>query len=461
VVVSPGKPIPEGDPVSFTIRAEAPGFLPVQQDITIKGEENYNNLVFLMPEINSLPDGIIPVKNQEFKGFQYDATDAEIGPMMSNLITHNSQKISVNGRVSEEAFFPFQYASVQKTNGDNQPGNLELEIPAGTKDLVTNVIYREGDKVNVYRKDVQSDTWVMEKEVTLQKSASGNTKAVISGIRPGEIALAPPPNPTCSAGLKLTFSRAATSINTLHYFDIVTTANASNTTGTAPLASSGTAPVTVSNALTYQFATKLPANTAVTVRMWMYEVQPAALPVGAFRIVKSLNIPAASVCNNVNWTFDANTQQFTNHPVMKWNLDTYCSATKTVYYHDGRTQFELSPGLFVDMGLAKRTGTAQLQTLTTDYLSNPTLQSDANFSFLDTDKLPSNTKTYNFRSSVTAKPRTSNKVITKTYTRLRKVNLVEFSQSTGVNASLFPGGSYQFTRRYWFAPTTTCADFGY
>jgi hypothetical protein len=139
-----------------------------------------------------------------------------------------------------------------------------------------------------------------------------------------------------------------------------------------------------------------------------------------------------------------------------FNLDTYCTASRTVYFHDGRTQFrpQGSTGPFIDLGYAVRVGRNATQSVRTVPGAN------SGYSTLTTDRLVLN-QTYQFQTQVAGPRRNTNLIVTKTYRKNNVVRPNEYTLATRPN-STYPGGVYRYSKKeYWIAPATACQDFGY
>jgi hypothetical protein len=139
-----------------------------------------------------------------------------------------------------------------------------------------------------------------------------------------------------------------------------------------------------------------------------------------------------------------------------FNLDTYCTDSRTVYFHDGRTQFrpQGSTGPWIDLGYAVRVGRNATETVRTVPGTN------SGYSTLTTDRLVLN-GTYRFQTLVSGPRRNTSVIVTKVYSRGNVVRPSEYTLATRPNAT-YPGGVYRYSKKeFWIAPATACQDFGY
>lgn len=207
LAVSPGRPLAEGNPVRFIIKAEAPGFLPLEQEVLVNPVDSFLNYTFEMIEIANPPAGIqiattsmaltgnqpendlrnnnktnfnaaliIPANtrlkddagnlfsgNAEIRLQQFDASFEPVKANMHNLI-HNFSYNSYNMGIPEDlSFQPLGYVrvNIDNNNGRNlqfeNPAQIEVVLSTGTADASTGEQIKAGDKLMVYQKDNNQD----------------------------------------------------------------------------------------------------------------------------------------------------------------------------------------------------------------------------------------------------------------------------------------------------------------
>jgi hypothetical protein len=139
IVVSPGEDIPAATPLSFTLRAEAPGFMPMEKEITVKDVDDYTNLVFEMVEIANPPVGIKAQQAGNFSVVNYDATNPAVLSNMEGYIPNFSNKAVKAGTAVDYYFQPISYLRVDQQAGStaSQPQTQEFLLPANAVNNTT------------------------------------------------------------------------------------------------------------------------------------------------------------------------------------------------------------------------------------------------------------------------------------------------------------------------------------
>jgi hypothetical protein len=511
LAVSPGNPLQEGNPARFIIKAEAPGFLDYEKELTITNVDSFMNFTVEMIEIANSPVGInivtqqttltgtqpsvrIDSKNNKFQTAlnipanvkmmddagnkftgnasirleQFDPSHETVKANIQNIIPNFTSKIFNNGIAEDFNFAPIGYLRVKIDNNSgrklqfDQPALVEVSLSSQVSDPITGEQLKEGDQLMVYQKDPTNLGWNFIQQTTLTADATGNLKANIRFVGADEIAFSRkreedgdkdnrPRN--CQNAFSIKFKRNS-NVNTLHYIAVV---NASNPKQVYLNASN----VVVANNSTYTFTGKLPEGKNVKVLVYQYEsATDKGIVVG-----ESGSLPSCSNSPANRVEVDVNPPSKTSNPIARFQLYTICEELKLIYLHEGRIQFRVagSRAPYRDMGLALRTISDAI-----DPRSSLRVRSDnnnsgwnpgtTNYSYLETDRMVNNT-TYQFKTEIIGKRQKDGKTIRKTYTRNRIFNLNEFSpasQTTPINYNYFI-----MNRSYWIAPEDACDDFGY
>ena len=454
IVVSPGNSIPASNPVSFTLHAEAPGFLPMEKEIIIKDVDDFTNMVFEMVEIANPPAGISRLETGEFNIVNYDATKATILSNLEGYIPNFSKKAVKAGTELTSYFQPISYLDVNqldgKTTGKSQ--TQEVVLPKNAGNYYNGLAISQNDNIEVYRKNSEEDTWQYVSDVKVQAGSAGSLKIALQLSGPGQIALAPTTTAaatTCSSPLGIYFNRP-NSVNTLHYIEVVR--------GDKPTTILTSAQnVKIAQGLTYDFTTKLPSNIDIIVNVYEFETSS-----DKGRIVATSNkIKSCNFTSSNRLKLTVNPPATTQNPVVRFELDTYCATSKTVYYHEGRTQYRIAgtKGPYKDFGLAIKANSANRYATVSALPSQPGYVNTVGYSYLESDRILWGWN-YEFLTIISGPNKKTGKTITKTYTRLKKFVQSNYTVTTSPN-NTFPGGYFRFYKDYWFAPETACKDFGY
>ena len=454
IVVSPGKDIPATNPASFTLRAEAPGFMPMEKEITVKDVDDYTNMVFEMVEIANPPVGINPQLAGNFSVVNYDATNPAVLSNMEGYIPNFTNKAVKAGTAVDNYFQPISYLTVDQQGGTtaSQPQTQEFLLPANAVNNTTGAALAQNDVIEVYRKNSQDDTWQYVSDVKVQAGNASSLKIALQLAGPGEIALATSPSATsstCSSTLGLYFNRP-TNVNTLHYIEVVR-----NDKPTTVLMSAQN--VQIAQGLSYDFTTKLPSNIDVVVNVYEFETSSDKGRI----VATSGKISSCKFTTSSRLTMTVNPPKITRNPVVRFELDTYCATSKTVYYHEGRTQYRIagSKGPYKDFGLAIKANSTRSQTVSA-LPGQPGYVNTTGYSFLESDRILWDWN-YEFLTIVSGPNKRTGKTVTKTYTRLKKFLQSNYTATVAPGNTVYPGGYFKFYKEYWFAPQSACSDFGY
>ena len=453
IVVSPGISIPASNPVSFTLHAEAPGFLTMEKEIIIKDEDDFTNLVFEMIEIANPPEGISKIQTEEYDVINYDATNATVLSNLEGYIPNFSNKAVKDGAELNSYFHPISYIDVAQLVGTStiKPQNQEVALPRNAVNYYNGMAITQNDVLEVYRKDSQQDTWQYVSDVKVEAGSAGSLKIALQLTGPGQIALAVNAgsiSTTCKNLLGISFIRP-NNVNTLHYIEVVRSDNPK-----VILASAKN--VIIAQGSTYNFTTKLPD---IDVIVNVYEFETSS---DKGRIVATSNkIKSCNFTSSNRLKLTVNPPATTQNPVVRFELDTYCATSKTVYYHEGRTQYRISGsnGPYKDFGLAikanspNRSASVSILPRQTGYVNT------VGYSYLESDRILWDWN-YEFLTIISGPNKRTGKTVTKTYTRLKKFIQSNYTTTTLPNQT-FPGGYFKFYKEYWFAPETACKDFGY
>lgn len=509
MVISPGQPLNASHPAEFTVKAEAEGFMPIERKFIINSTDDFSAAMFAMVEINNTPKGIIASKsdllilngdgslasNKTVRSVTDNGagfTAALTVPQGTKAIDHNNKplqgslEINVmqfnpnesaalnaepalhataqaterNGKFAEEALDVLGFADItvrsagKEAAAFSQPVQLDFSLPLGVTSRVTGEIIQSGSPVEVFQKDAAGILHAVGTTTLVQSNGFLKASIKLSSTNGVVIASSEANNnvigaaAVCASNFFIEFSRSNADINTLHYIEV------QNASTNAVLASASS--VAVVNRGRFIFPA-LPLNTTVKVVVYQYEVPPTTAGWPNNRVVAtSTNISSCGTTNARPLVVAVNPQRVTNNPLFVFNLDTYCTASRTVYFHDGRTQFrpQGSTGPWIDLGYAVRVGRNATQTVRTVPGEN------SGYSTLTTDRLVLN-GTYRFQTLVSGPRRNTSVIVTKVYSRGNVVRPSEYTLATRPNAT-YPGGVYRYSKKeFWIAPATACQDFGY
>ena len=504
LAVSPGRPLSEGNPVRFIIKAEAPGFLNYEKEVVVNAIDSFVNYNFEMIEIANPPAGIdivstqinltgdqpavaIPSRSKDIQASllvpantklmdengaritgsaairidQFNAAHEPVKANIQNLITNFSYATFKNGIAEDFNFSPIGYLRVDINNNSgrklqfDKAAQIEVTLAKQITDPISGEPLQEGDVLMVYQKDPANMGWSLVEQTKLATDASGNLKANFRFVGSDEIALARTRDQVdinnrirnCANALGLRFKRNS-NVNTLHYIAVV---NASSPSQVYLTASN----VAVANNSTYNFSGRLPQDVNVKVLVYQFEsATDKGIVVGESSLISSC---LYSTTNRLE--INVNPPTKTNNTIARFQLYTVCLESKLAYFHEGRVQFRPagSRAPYRDMGLAQKTGNNQIE-ITPGRIRGDGVPGSNNYSYLETDRMVNNT-TYQFKTEIIGKRKKDGKTVRKTYTRNRIFNLTEFSpasQTTPINYNYFI-----MNRSYWIAPEDACEDFGY
>jgi hypothetical protein len=327
-----------------------------------------------------------------------------------------------------------------------------MQIASNSVDPVAGNALKVKEEVDIYHRNPATQEWVYVATTTVEPGNTRGFKANFKINEDGEwLATARAVVRNCSSRPGLRFTRSSQA-RTLHYIEIV------NASTNAVLLTANN--VEIRNGGAYDFSQSLPMNVNVKVRIYQFEQIGATNTKGVI-VRESASIPSCNITTSNRLTLEVNPQKVTSRPVARFELDTYCAQSKLVYYHEGRVQYRLAgtSAPFIDLGLASKS--SRLTTETVNKLpGQPGYVNTPSYSFLETDRLEWN-KQYEFRTTINGRHKSTRKNITLSYYRNRTFKQVEHTQLVAPGNTTFPGGSYLFTRGYWFSPEFACADFGY
>ncbi len=449
LAVSPAAIIPDNSPVTFTLKATAPGFLPVEQEVSVTSADSMLSFIVPMIEIARPPAGITVSRSPSGADIvEYDVTRQELAASIPSLSEVNLSKAVRNGAPEENFLKPIGYIRVNAANADAQ--DVTMQIAANSVDPMNGTHIKALEEVDIYHRNPATQEWEYVSTTTLEAVSARNLKASFKVNENGEwLATARAKVRNCSGRLGLRFTRSSQA-STLHYIEVVNAAN------NAVLLTANN--VTVRNGGSYNFTQALPQGVNVKVRVYQYEQIGSTNTKGVI-VSESASAPSCNFTTSKRLTLEVNPQKVTSRPVARFELDTYCAQSKLVYYHEGRVQFRLagSSAPFLDLGLASKS--SRLKTEIVNKLpGQPGYQDTKSYSFLETDRLEWN-KQYEFRTTINGRHKATRKNITLSYYRNRTFKQNEHTLLA--NNSNFPGGYYEFSRGYWFSPEFACADFGY
>lgn len=457
IAVSPGKPLAEGSPARFTLIAEAPGFLPVQQELVVNRNDSFLTYTLEMIEIANLPAGVAMRKEGSVELLQLDATNEAIRSLLPNMIEGIHYPTSRNGSDESLHVMPLGYVRVGGSVG--QPATASIQLKNGIMDPASGEVLIPGDALSIYRKDATAQRWVFVENVVLTAGAGG-LKADLRITGDQEFAFARSRDNdnnrqnNCPQALTIKFSRNS-DVNTLHY---VTVVNADRPSRVYLSATN----VEVAHNKTYTFTGRLPQTT--NVKVLVYEFESAS---GRGRLISESSAFSSCTYNALTpLTIAVNPPTVSGNPIARFELYTICEESRLVYFHEGRIQFRRAGTRdpYKDMGLAKRTGDVPFELrgrIRGDRDPGATYTS-----ILESDRMTNNT-VYQFRVEIVGRRKKDGKIVKETYTRNRIFNLTEFSllpppgrPVTGSSPTI-NYQPYKMNRHSWFAPENACDDFGY
>jgi hypothetical protein len=505
LVVSPGTPLSDENPATFKIKAVAPGFLPYEQDLTIHAADSFMTYTLEMVELNNAPQGFryttatgaqmlignemkvgkafgngfsASVSMPKGNGFineagtiesinkielvQFDANEKRVSSKIQNLIPNFTDKISVQGNETDLSFYPIGYVQM-KVNGKQErvafdkPATMQLYVAEGTVDPLTNEALKVGDAMQVYQWDETQATWKFLSDASLNRSADGNlvVEATVGATNVVALVTNPTLQPitgrTCRTNLGVQFKRNS-NVNTKHFVMVVAANDSSKVYAYA-------SDVIVANNTTFNFTRRLPTNLSVRVIVYEYEQY-------SFRgkqLAVSAPFTACNFTTSRRLSLNVNPPTASGNAIARFELDTYCPTSRLFYYHEGRIEYRLkgSIGPWADLGLARRSGRTITEIVSANLPSLPPV-STTSFSFLETDRLE-NGKLYEFRVTITGRPRRGRGNITRTFIKTRKFDVTEFEALTGRTPATYQ--YLKFKRGYWLANAddnqNPCAIWGY
>jgi hypothetical protein len=502
IVVSPGNPLSADNPALFKVRAEAPGFLPFEQELAITQLDSFMTYKLEMVELKNAPQGIryannavisngnmkigsvladgfsaavsMPTNNgvmdengnrqaiSKLELVQFDMNNKAIAAKIPNLIPNFTDKISYKNNMEDFSFFPLGYVQMQ-VNGKQDKLNFEqgaqvsFHVNRGTIDPLTNEELKAGAAMQVYQWDAANANWKFIQDATLQNATDGglsveatvNNTAIVALV--ADPTLQPIVGRTCSSNLGLQFRRNSNA-NTKHFVMVVA---ANDSTKVYAYSSD----VIVANNTTFNITRRLPTNLSVRVIVYEYESY-------AFRGKQLVVSPAFTACTYTTsrrLQLNVNPPSVTNNKIARFELDTYCPTSRLFYYHEGRIEYRKAgnpSAPWADLGLARRNGKTVTE-IVSGVPSLPPVTTSA-FSFLETDRLE-NGVTYEFRVTITGAPRRGRGTIARTFIKTRKFDETEFEALTGTSPSNY--SFIKFKRSYWLANAddnqNPCAIWGY
>ena len=505
MVVSPGNPLSAENPALFKVRAEAPGFLPYEQELAITQLDSFMTYTLEMIELNNAPQGFryttatgaqmligdemkvgksfgngfsasvsMPKNNgiineagtresiNKIELVQFDANEKKVASKIQNLIPNFTDKISVQGNQTDLSFFPIGYVQM-KVNGKqdhvtfDKPATMQLYVEEGTVDPLTNEALKVGDAMQVYQWDEGQATWKFLSDASLNRSADGNLVVEATVGTTNVVALVADPTlqpitgRTCSSNIGLQFRRSS-NVNTKHFVMVVA---ANDSTKVYSFSSD----VIVANNTTFNITRRLPTNLSVRVIVYEYEQY-------GFRgrqLTVSAPFTACTYTTSRRLTLNVNPPTASGNSIARFELDTYCPTSRLFYYHEGRIEFKLSGsiGPWADLGLARRSGRTITEIVSANLPSLPPVATTS-YSFLETDRLE-NGKLYEFRVTIAGTPRRVRGTITRTFIKTRKFDVTEFEPLIGRTPATYQ--YLKFKRSYWLANADDnqdpCAIWGY
>ena len=450
LAVSPAAIIPDNAPVTFTLKATAPGFLPVEQEVSVTSADSMLSFIVPMIEIARPPAGITVSRSPSGADIvAYDVTKQEIAASIPSLSEVNLSKAVRNGAPEENFLQPIGYLQVNTNNA--MPGtDVTMQIASNAVDPLNGSSLKANEEVDIYHRNPATQEWEYVSTSTMETVSARNFKTSFKIDQGGEwLATARARVRNCNNKLGLRFTRASQA-STLHYVEVVNAAN------NAVLLTANN--VVIRNGGFYNFSQALPQGVNIKVRVYQYE-QIGSTNTKGVVVRESASVSSCTYSTKNRLTLEVNPQKVTSRPVARFELDTYCAQSKLVYYHEGRVQFRLagSSAPFLDLGLASKSSRISTE-IVNKLPGQPGYTDTKAYSLLETDRLEWN-KQYEFRTTINGRHKSTRKNITLSYYRNRTFKQSEHTLLA--NNSNFPGGYYEFTRGYWFSPDFACADFGY
>ena len=450
LAVSPAAIIPDNAPVTFTLKATAPGFLPVEQEVSVTSADSMLSFIVPMIEIARPPAGITVSRSPSGADIvAYDVTKQEIAASIPSLSEVNLSKAVRNGAPEENFLQPIGYLQVNTNNA--VPGtDVTMQIASNAVDPLNGSSLKANEEVDIYHRNPATQEWEYVSTSTMETVSARNFKTSFKIDQGGEwLATARARVRNCNNKLGLRFTRASQA-STLHYVEVVNAAN------NAVLLTANN--VVIRNGGFYNFSQALPQGVNIKVRVYQYE-QIGSTNTKGVVVRESASVSSCTYSTKNRLTLEVNPQKVTSRPVARFELDTYCAQSKLVYYHEGRVQFRLagSSAPFLDLGLASKSSRISTE-IVNKLPGQPGYTDTKAYSLLETDRLEWN-KQYEFRTTINGRHKSTRKNITLSYYRNRTFKQSEHTLLA--NNSNFPGGYYEFSRGYWFSPEFACADFGY
>jgi hypothetical protein len=500
IVVSPGNPLSAENPALFKVRAEAPGFLPYEQELAITQLDSFMTYTLEMVELKNTPEGIkyadnVVLSNGKMKigsatadGFsaavsmatnnavidengnrqainklelvQFDMKNQSIAAKIPNLIPNFTDKISYKNNMEDFSFFPLGYVQMHVNGKQNQLGleqgaQVSFHVSRGTKDPLNNDELKAGDAMQVYQWDAANTNWKFIQDANLQNAADGglsveatvNNTAIVALV--ADPSLQPISGRLCSSNIGLQFRRSSNA-NTKHLVMVV----AANDSTMVYSFSSG---VIVANNTTFNINRRLPTNLSVRVIVYEYE----SYGFRGKQLVVSQPFTACTYTTSRRLQLNVNPPSVTNNKIARFELDTYCPTSRLFYYHEGRIEYRKVGNItWADLGLARRSGRTVTE-IVSGVPSLPPVATSA-FSFLETDRLE-NGVTYEFRVTITGTPRRGRGTTSRTFIKTRNFDVTEFEPLTGRTPATYQ--YLKFKRNYWLANAddnqNPCAIWGY
>lgn len=501
LVVSPGQSLPADNPAIFKVRAEAPGYLPIEQEVSVMAADSFLTMTLEMIELKNAPQGVryaeemvnggtgtVKVGQSFSEGFsaslttpsantvqdangsrqslqkleliQFDANVNTTAPWITKVIPNYSDRLSRDGAELDLSFVPLGYVQVS-ANGRQQSLQLEKSalmrfyMPMGTIDPLTGEPMQVGDNVQAYQWNEQLSMWQHLEDLSLVGSANGLLMAEVAVQNTGVVVLnslptlTSPGNNRCRTNLGVQFRRSSNA-NTLHFLMVV---NATNESIVYDYAEN----VIVANNTTFNFTRRLPTNVMVKVIVYQYETFS-----NKGVVLTSQEFRSCDYSTSRRLLLTVNPNNITNNKIARFELDTYCPTSRLFYYHEGRIQYKkVGTSVWYDLGLARRSGRTVTEIIRSRGSALPPVATSS-YSFLETDRLE-NGVSYEFKVSITGRPRTGGANITREFVKTRIFNLTEFEPFTGTSPATY---QYQkFKRSYWLAndddEPNPCAIWGY
>ena len=428
LAVSPAAIIPDNAPVTFTLKATAPGFLPVEQEVSVTSADSMLSFIVPMIEIARPPAGITVSRSPSGADIvAYDVTKQEIAASIPSLSEVNLSKAVRNGAPEENFLQPIGYLQVNTNNA--MPGtDVTMQIASNAVDPLNGSSLKANEEVDIYHRNPATQAWEYVSTSTMETVSARNFKTSFKIDQGGEwLATARARVRNCKNKLGLRFTRASQA-STLHYVEVVNAAN------NAVLLTANN--VVIRNGGFYNFSQALPQGVNIKVRVYQYE-QIGSTNTKGVVVRESASVSSCTYSTKNRLTLEVNPQKVTSRPVARFELDTYCAQSKLVYYHEGRVQFRLagSSAPFLDLGLASKSSRISTE-IVNKLPGQPGYTDTKAYSLLETDRLEWN-KQYEFRTTINGRHKSTRKNITLSYYRNRTFKQSEHTLLA--NNSNFPG----------------------